>query len=203
MSYQLLIIFVKHPAAGEVKTRLAAAIGDKEALNVYQALLLHTRSVAEGVSADKAVFYGNTLPDSDLWEEIGYPRMLQEGDTLGARMLQAFTWGYMQGYTSICIVGSDCLALTSDIVSAAFSQLAHHDAVIGPAHDGGYYLLGMNTLFPNVFQGKYWSTDTVFSATLRDFELAAYDYTLLPTLSDIDTVEDLKGTKFESLIEIS
>ncbi len=197
MNSKLLLIFVKHPVPGRVKTRLAADVGDEAAVRIYQQLLGYTLSLTQPLEVDNVVFYGNKVPETDLWQKAGYPRYLQEGPTLGDRMEQAFTWGFDQGYQEIAIIGSDCAELTTDILTQAFDILLDHNAVIGPAHDGGYYLLGMKHLIPGVFQRKYWSTSTVFAATIRDFELAEISYKLLPTLSDVDTVEDLKGTFLE------
>jgi len=197
MNAKLLLIFVKHPLPGKVKTRLAADIGEEAAVAVYRQLLDFTLSLTQPLEVDKVVFYGNEVPETDLWQRAGYSRYLQEGTTLGDRMEQAFIWGFDQAYREIAVIGSDCAELTTDILKQAFDILSDHDAVIGPAHDGGYYLLGMKHLIPGVFQRKYWSTSTVFAATIRDFELAEISYKLLPTLSDVDTVEDLNGTFLE------
>jgi len=197
----LLLLFVKHPKPGNVKTRLGARIGHEKAVKVYGQLLQYTAEVVSGVAADKVVYYGNELPSTDLWKKAGYLRKLQEGETLGSRMAQAFAWGFAQGYKKIAIIGSDCATLTAEILQQAFQVLDSHQGVIGPAEDGGYYLLGMRSLLPGLFRDKAWSTDTVFSATLRDFERANWTYQLLPTLSDIDTLEDIPGTFLEGFLD--
>lgn len=194
MTPELLLIFVKHPIAGQVKTRLAAGIGHEKALKVYHELLAYTRSVAHEIAADKAVWYGNEVPEGDLWAETGWPRFLQAGETLGDRMEGAFRWGLAQGYRRICIIGSDCATLTSAILNQAFDQLSSHDAVIGPANDGGYYLLGMTSLVAEVFHDKSWSTESVLPDTLADLASLNKTHFLLPELVDIDTIEDLEGT---------
>ena len=196
-SATLLLIFVKHPVPGQTKTRLAASIGHEKALSIYRELLAYTLKVAQSTPYDKAVFYGNDLPEVDLWSEAGYPRFAQEGEDLGTRMQWAFEWGFAEGYSSVIIIGSDCPAITLDHLLEAKLVLSSKDFVMGPATDGGYYLLGMNTLFPPVFQHKSWSTDTVFTDTLKDLEAANLHVGLLPELSDVDTVEDLVGTFLE------
>ena len=194
----LLLIFVKHPKPGQVKTRLAVDIGDEKAMAIYHRLLMYTRDVADQITADKAIFYGNTIPEHDLWAAMDYPRLQQEGKDLGIRMENAFQWGFSQGYRKIVIIGSDCAELTPDILNHAFDALSDHFAVIGPAKDGGYYLLGMQKLISPVFYHKNWSTDTVFADTIKDLEYGSFSYLTLPILSDIDAVDDLKGTFLES-----
>jgi len=159
----------------------------------------YTRTLALQLDCDKAVFYGNTVPSQDLWKEAGFPRYLQAGEGLGHRMEQAFQWGFKQGYKRIIIIGSDCAELNRNIIMTAFEALGHHDFVLGPAKDGGYYLLGMKSLLSQLFHHKKWSTSSVAADTLADIQKANKSVHLLPTLSDIDTIEDLAGTFLEDL----
>ncbi|MEO1449732.1 MAG: TIGR04282 family arsenosugar biosynthesis glycosyltransferase [Bacteroidota bacterium] len=196
-SRSLLLIFVKHPVAGQSKTRLAAGIGHEKALAVYQDLLMYTARQVTTISQKKTVYYGNFVPDEDLWAEAGYPRFLQEGTDLGERMWHAFQHAAENGYERIVIIGSDCPGLTSDHLEAAFSALDDHDAVLGPALDGGYYLLGLKKPDSTLFLNKTWSTDDVAARTRRDFAALGWTYQELATLNDVDTVEDLVGTFLE------
>lgn len=189
----LLLVFVKHPRAGEVKTRLAKDIGDEKALAVYQDLLAHTAQIIAPLQATIWIGYGNEVPTEDLWSERSYPRFLQSGDDLGQRMCAAFEDGFNSHFGSIVIIGSDCPTLTTDILEAAFEALSTHDMVMGPAWDGGYYLMGMNALFKNVFLNKKWSTSTVLEDTVSDIISAGLTYFTLPTLRDIDTAADLQS----------
>ena len=199
-SSDLLLIFVKHPEPGKVKTRLAASIGHERAVAIYQELLAYTLSITHPLPVSKVVYYGNKVPAQDLWSDAGYKRKLQEGSDLGQRMELAFSWGFSAGFQRIVIIGSDCAQLSTEIVEEAFTTLQAEEAVIGPAVDGGYYLLGMNTRIPGIFSQKEWSTDTVFAATIRDLEWANARYSLLPTLSDIDTLDDIPGTFLEKFL---
>ena len=106
-------------------------------------------------------------------------------------MLRSFEEGFRQGYQRICIIGTDCLELKAEIISQAFEQFAVHDVVLGPAKDGGYYLLGMNHLIKEVFQHKEWSTDSVAASTIQDFKNKKLSYSLLTTLTDVDEEQDL------------
>jgi rSAM/selenodomain-associated transferase 1 len=106
-------------------------------------------------------------------------------------MSNAFAESFAAGYESICIIGTDCLELTAEILDQSFAELEISDTVIGPARDGGYYLLGMKQFHPDFFQNKAWSTDNVYSETIRDFENKAMSYSILPLLRDIDEIKDL------------
>ena len=106
-------------------------------------------------------------------------------------MHNAFANAFADGYKSVCIVGADCLELTSSMITNAFMQLTTHDAVIGPAVDGGYYLLGMNKLYSEVFKNKTWSSASVYADTILDFKKLKLSFSRLEMLSDIDDEKDL------------
>lgn len=189
---QLLLIFTKNTIPGTVKTRLAKDIGDAKALEVYEHLLAYTQQITQNLPVtDKAVYYSRYVETNDLWSNEYYQKFVQQGEGLGERMNNAFVEGFDQAYTSIIIIGSDCIEITQAIIQEAFEALKNNDFVIGPARDGGYYLLGMNQLYSKVFQNKTWSTDTVFQETMRDLESISTNIYQLPQLSDVDTVEDL------------
>jgi rSAM/selenodomain-associated transferase 1 len=187
----LLIIFYRNPKPGFVKTRLAATIGDDKAMAIYNRLAHHTREITEGLALDKIVYYSEHIDAGDTWPNDLYLKAIQEGNDLGDRMANAFTEGFRKGYERICIIGTDCLELTSDIISQAYAELQTSDAVIGPALDGGYYLLGMRKFHRNLFLNKQWSTDNIMHETMKDFQLLGLTCTKLPALRDVDTEDDL------------
>lgn len=187
----LLLIFTKNPIKGKVKTRLAKDIGDSKALEIYQYLLQHTRQVTQPIDADKAVFYADFVDTADGWDNAHYTKFAQTGEGLGNRMKNAFVQGFDQGYSQVVIIGSDCAQITQGIITEAFEALKSHNAVLGSAKDGGYYLLGMDRMYTQVFENKPWSTSEVFAQTLQDFEQAQATVYQLAQLSDIDTVADL------------
>lgn len=189
MSETTLLIFIKNPEKGKAKTRLAQGVGEERALQIYQALLGHTRKVAQGVKAKRLLFYSSFIDEQDEWTADDFEKRLQEGDDLGERMQLAFAEGFRKG-GPVVIIGSDCAQLTSELVEEAIDHLQRHDFVIGPAEDGGYYLLGMRTFMPAVFEGINWSTAEVFSTTLQRLGAHNWSYELLPVLSDIDFEED-------------
>lgn len=191
----LLLIFVKNPVPGKVKTRLAKDVGDQRAMELYMLLLQHTREVTLGVDASRAVFYTDFVDENDLWPADRYLKALQIEGGLGEKMHNAFLRGFAQGYGPILIVGSDCAELRSHHVEEAFKALETHDFVIGPAKDGGYYLLGMNQPEESLFLNKEWSTESVYSDTLKDIAALEKSVYALPELSDTDFVADLEPLK--------
>lgn len=178
-----------------VKTRLASSIGEEMALDVYRRLLRHTCNVVTQVEAHRYVFYSSYIPSDDLFDEALFHKMLQNGNDLGRRMLNAFEQVIAQGSDQTLIIGSDCPDLSPEILNNAFDQLATHDAVIGPAADGGYYLLGLRRAHQRLFLNKKWSTSSVLKQTLLELKAAGLKTASLPVLSDIDTIEDLRSLR--------
>lgn len=187
----LLIIFYRNPQAGKVKTRIAATMGAEKALEIFIKLSMHVKNITENIPIDKIVFYSDVIERGDLWPDATYLKALQHGKDLGIRMKNAFDEGFNSGYHSICIIGTDCFELTEQVISRSFEALLSADVVIGPARDGGYYLLGMKKLYPGLFENKPWSTATVFRKTIEDLDLLGLKYTLLPVLRDVDTEGDV------------
>lgn len=186
----LLLIFIRNPELGKCKTRLAARIGDQNALDLYKFLLLHTHHVTKGSRTDKLVCYSDYMDKNDIWEDPEYQKTTQTGKDLGERMANAFRNGFERGYNKIIIIGSDMYDLNAEDLEEAFNALEKHEYVIGPATDGGYYLLGMNAFDPSLFRDKPWGTDKVLKNTLKD--LHGKKYVLLTPKNDIDIYEDIR-----------
>ena len=190
MNKNLIIVFVRTPELGKVKTRLAKSIGDVSALTIYKLLLKHTATVLYDLSFDKVVYYSEKVEENDFWEARLFEKKLQKGADLGERMQHAFETAFEQGYQKVLIIGSDLFDLKSIHITTAFEALENHDLTIGPSLDGGYYLLGMKELYPAVFKNKKWGTDSILGNTLKD--LQQQNVKLLEALNDIDTFEDLQ-----------
>ena len=190
MQTSLLMVFVRNPQLGTVKTRLATTVGDKVALEIYIELMRHTAEVTHKVSADKKVFYSEKIEQHDVWTEMNFSKVLQTKGTLGQRMENAFRTAFEKGYKKVLIVGSDLYSLKTSHIEKALHQLDKKEVVIGPAQDGGYYLLGLNKNLPALFCNKSWGTSTVLKETLNDLKLKSIF--LMETLNDIDNFEDLK-----------
>lgn len=192
MSASAVIVFVKEPEAGKVKTRLAADVGHEKALEVYERLLAHTDS--QSAHQNRFIFFSgnpdgiNHFQGKDEW-------IAQSAGDLGERIAHAFSIVFSKGYSKVLIIGSDCPDLTTEIIDKALASLDENSACLGPAEDGGYYLLGLTKPMPELFTNMPWSTDEVAAITIS--RLDEQDLTLLPTLRDIDTVADLKAVGWE------
>ncbi len=191
MNKPLLIIFTKNPVSGRVKTRLASSTSPDFALEIYQRLRKHTLHAARQVDSDLEVWYSDHIPDDDLFSSCPAQFRLQTAGDLGKKMLEAFKEGFCNGYERIALIGTDCPELTPEIITAALNTLHHRQAVIGPAKDGGYYLIGLSTPVPELFSGITWSTGSVLRETEEKLQKQGTNYALLPVLSDVDTLEDL------------
>ena len=190
-----LIIFIKNPILGKVKSRLAKDIGKEKALVVYQDLLIKTRQETEKLeNVNKLLYYSDFIDERDMWPVDIFEKYLQiqEGD-LGKRMQAAFNES-IKGKT--IIIGSDCYDLKAEHIQIAFSQLETKDIVIGPANDGGYYLLGMSNFYPQLFEGIDWSTSKVFIQTLEKIRTLNLTVGVLEELVDLDTFKDIKESSY-------
>lgn len=186
----LLIIFTRNPEEGKVKTRLAKDIGDKAALEIYKFLLEHTASVTRELKIAKCVYYSEEIRLNDLWDNSVYEKKLQKGKELGERMENAFREGFAEGYKKVAIIGSDLFDLQQEDLEEAFLKIEENDIVLGPAQDGGYYLIGMKSLTSEVFRNKDWGTNTILQDTLKD--LSTKKVELLEVRNDVDVYEDIK-----------
>ena len=192
-----LVVFVKNPELGKVKTRLAAQIGDDKALEIYLELLHHTHSVATSWDAHIRVYYSDYIPETDLWD-MGYcSKHLQQGDDLGERLSNAIEQTFEDGFEQVVVIGSDCPKLRVDHLNRARTELVDVDVVVGPAVDGGYYLIGMKAFHPQLFEGKSWSSSVLFDQTLETMITSGLSWYELPMLTDIDTFEDILRTSFK------
>ena len=189
-SKRLLLIFTRNPELGKCKTRLAAKIGDQAALDVYVFLLEHTRKITSPLNATKQVYYSEEIAQDDLWSSDKYEKKQQVGEDLGLRMQNAFAEGFAEGYKHILIIGSDMYDLSTRDLEGAFNALEKNEVVLGPAEDGGYYLLGLSRMHDALFQNKQWGTETVLEDSLAD--LKDTSYFLLEVKNDVDYYEDIK-----------
>ena len=204
----LILLFVKAPVRGKVKTRLAAALGEDAALELHRSFAADLLSTIDAIGYALQVYF--TPPDARdavaAW--LGRDRRYapQEGADLGSRMENAFRAAFAAGARSAVLVGSDLPDLPGAVFGEAFQALDGHDAVVGPAKDGGYYLIGFRkeTFLPGIFPGIAWGTDRVLRETLGRFSGAQYRVRLLGEWQDVDMNEDLaclrqraQGTAFE------
>jgi uncharacterized protein len=191
----VLIVFVKEPKPGTVKTRLVPALGAEHAALLYRALADEEvlRTTPRPGEYDRIFFFtpAGAQPALQRW----FPReflLPQSGDDLGARMAHAFDTAFRRGARRAAIVGSDVPWVSRELVQEALLSLDDHEVVVGPARDGGYYLLALDRPRPGLFDGIAWSTPSVLSATAQRAGMLGLRLHVLEPLSDIDTLEDVR-----------
>jgi uncharacterized protein len=192
-SDQTIIVFVRAPESGRVKTRLAAELGSDDALGIYRRLAEHTLSVARQVR-DAHVVVCYTPEDARAavaaWLGDDVALRAQRDADLGVRMAGAIEEALTGGAGAVAIVGTDCPGLDPQLIERAFAELANADVVLGPAMDGGYYLLAVKRNHPALFDGIPWSSPDTLAETLSAAADAGLRIALLEKRRDIDTAAD-------------
>ena len=189
-----LIIFTKNLVHGKVKTRLSSTVGNDKAFEIYKQLVEHTSTVTQELNCDKVVFYTEEIEVNDVWKN-DYQKQLQIGNNLGEKMMMAFNYVFKNKYSKAVVIGCDCPELSKQIINDAFEQLNNYDVVIGPAADGGYYLLGIKKMNEHLFENIEWSTSTVLAETVKRCKEIELSYYSLITLHDVDEEKDLQYMK--------
>ncbi len=191
----ILLIFVKYPEPGKVKTRLAKDIGKKNAAQIYATM---AKAVIDNLSKSKKhktiIFFDPPERKTDInnWLQCGGCKFFpQNGSSLGEKMANAFLRAFSLGAEKAVIIGTDCIDISNDLINESFSTLHKTDVVLGPAEDGGYYLLGLKKPIPEIFNNIDWSTNRVLNQTLEKLREKKLRFKLLQTLKDIDTANDL------------
>jgi uncharacterized protein len=190
-----VLVFVRAPRPGQVKTRLAASLGDAAALRIYRRLAGHAVTEARAVDPTSRLRIHFTPADSEdevrawLGGEADY--LPQHPGGLGERLATAFREAFDAGFRRVVVVGSDLPGFSAAHLRDAFDTLDRADAVIGPAADGGYWLLGLDRPVDGVFDGIPWSTAEVFERTVDRLRSAGIEPAVLPVLADVDEAADL------------
>jgi rSAM/selenodomain-associated transferase 1 len=191
-----LVVFVKRPRAGEVKTRLARETGSEAAAVVYRAMAEHVLRATAPLDGtyDRVVSYAPADAGDEIraWLPAETCLPQAEGD-LGARMTHALASALASGASRAVLIGTDAPALGREHVLQAFAALRDVDLVLGPARDGGYYLVGLGAPRPALFEGIAWSTSSVCAATLERARALGLRHRLLPELRDVDTLADVRA----------
>ncbi len=194
MPHRRLLVFLKAPRPRTAKTRIAATLGDEAALDIYRELVATTLArVAElpdEFDVDLRFAPDDAAPEIAPWLRPGWRTVPQGGGDLGARMSQAFADAFADGCTGVVVIGTDCPDLTAEDLRAAWDALDDHDVVVGPAEDGGYWLLGTSAPRPRLFADIAWSSSTVLADTLSIARSDGISVRLLRRLNDIDTAQD-------------
>jgi rSAM/selenodomain-associated transferase 1 len=192
-----VIVFVKYPVPGTVKTRLAKTIGNHQAAIVYKKLVEDTVRMVAKTDEELCIFFAPSKSRLKVegWLGQKYRYLAQRGTDLGSRMRNAFIYAFQLGYSKVVIVGSDLPDLPASTLVRAFGALENNEIVLGPSVDGGYYLIGLTStrFHDELFRGISWSTDAVLSSTLAIISRCNLRSFLLPPGRDIDTWSDLKS----------
>jgi rSAM/selenodomain-associated transferase 1 len=189
-----IIIFLRYPRNGQVKTRLAKTTSSEFATNFYKSCAENLVNTTKRISSiNRFAFFANENEREEIKSWLGNKLFYahQEGDDLGIRMKNAFEKVFNTGSQKVIIIGTDIPDLSKELICRAFNDLDNNDVVIGPSKDGGYYLLGIKKMHIRLFEDIEYSTSSVYSETLTRVTDLNLTYTLLPVLSDIDTEEDL------------
>jgi uncharacterized protein len=197
-----LIIFAKMPLLGKVKTRLAQDLPKGVVLIFYKRLLKHVLSLAKEVRCDgRYLFLTGSESGIDFFHPYrqDYKFRRQNGRNLGQRMMSAFTYAHRQGFNRMVIIGADCPELRRNDINRAFKKLVDYDIVLGPACDGGYYLIGLSHPESKLFTKIAWSSETVLKQTITRARKLKKRVFLLRQIRDIDTISDLR--KFMKTVE--
>ncbi|MFM2392731.1 MAG: hypothetical protein RLZZ546_713 [Bacteroidota bacterium] len=193
-----LIVFVKNTDTDHVKTRIAATEGAIKAKEIYTELVNHCKSLCSSLTDIDVIIYFSHHTEDESWPFI---KKIQSGDDLGSKMSHAFEIT-LNDYHKVVTIGSDCPYLKKELIIEAFENLNKVDIVIGPAFDGGYYLIGLKKEFPEIFQGIEWSTNRVFNQTIDVAFFHSKSISTLEYLEDIDIIEDYLKWKRSTLISI-
>lgn len=192
MSKNALIIIAKYPEEGTVKTRLKGVLSDQERLKLYVTLLTHTVEKLRAIRGVNTFIAFAPEGSHEYFSQFNVGLIsLHKGD-LGIRMFEAFKEVFDTGYQKAALVGADIPDLSASIILSAMNILSDNDLVYGPAKDGGYYLVGMSRLIREVFEDVPWSSDQTLKKSILKAEQYNYSVDFTETLSDIDTIDDLK-----------
>ncbi|BAW95377.1 hypothetical protein NIES970_02820 [[Synechococcus] sp. NIES-970] len=188
-----LIIFTRYPVPGQTKTRLIPALGAAGAADLQRQLTEHTLNTVQTLGdLDISIYFsGGNVEQMQTWLGDQWHYQAQQGKDLGDRLIHAFQASEDQGHTKTVVIGIDCPGITREILTAAFDKLDSAAVVLGPAVDGGYYLIGLHQNIAALFTDMPWGTATVFQETQTRCQRLDLSLALLPMLQDIDYPEDL------------
>jgi len=199
-----LILFTRYPEAGKTKTRLAEKLGARAAAELQRLMTEHAAAIMNALRKQRSIsveiqFAGGDESTMQQWLGPDFIYRKQLGQDLGQRMGNAFSAVFSKGVERIVVIGSDCPSLTKDILAQAFDCLQASDLVLGPTHDGGYYLIGLRQMRTSVFAAIPWGTENVFAATRDIADQEGISCSLLETLHDVDRPKDLDRINLDRL----
>jgi rSAM/selenodomain-associated transferase 1 len=188
MNKEVVLVFQRNEVLGKVKTRLAAGVGEEQAMEIYRYLLNKTYLALKEITVPVTTYFSEFIPENPIHSAEN--KQVQVGGDLGERMRNAFVAHLESGMEKVVLIGTDCPSLEGTHLVQAFEALEHSELVLGPARDGGYYLIGMKRRADFLFEGITWSSELVLSQTLTLAAEQGLRSSLLPILEDIDSPED-------------
>ena len=198
-----IVMFVKYPEKGTVKTRLALSLDSDIVLQLYKYFITDLLKMISSVGVPTFIFYTPATKEPELrsWLGPNYRYVPQAGDSLGERMKSAFAHCFRDHFEKVIIIGSDSPDLPAALLDGAFTQLAMSDVVIGPTQDGGYYLIGFQRdgFCPEIFDDMQWGTNVVFDRTMQKLKVASKVIFRLPEWCDIDVIDDVGALRERNL----
>jgi len=194
MAHKCILYFVKYPEPGKVKARLAKSVGDEAAANAYRGLAESGFRTLKELTSDEVritVMFDPPEKENGIkeWLAGASDYQMQVGNDLGQRLRHAFQNAFKEKACATVALGSDTLGLKKEVIEKAFDTLQYYDVVIGPAKDGGYYLIGCREMSANLFENIPWSTPDVLKATLGWIREEGLSHCLLPELEDLDELK--------------
>lgn len=197
-----IIVFLRAPRSGQVKTRLAATLGDAAACEAYRLMVEFALRAVRATGLPVELRYTPDDAGAEIagWAEPGWVVSPQGDGDLGERLIRAAVASVASGFQKTIIVGTDCPYLTTGDFHEALAALEDHEVVIGPARDGGYWLIGLRGEAPVLFQGIPWSSSGVLAATLQQARAANLRVRCLRELEDIDTIQEWE--RFQRFLEV-
>jgi len=198
-----LCLFIKSPESRRIKTRLAADVGTDKARAIYTAMVLDLLTNIRECAIPLHYYLNSPEGISSFFEPAGIDQSaiyLQRGKTIGERMSNCFREEFARGYEKVVLIGSDIPAIDASLIQTSFQHLEHHETVIGPAADGGYYLIGFHkdTFHPGCFSDIPWSTSRVYRETIDRFKKQNLSWYAGPVLQDIDDLGGLQNVVYNA-----
>lgn len=195
---RFLIVFAKEAQRGAVKTRLRSYLSEEQCVNLYKSFLKDTVDIARKINCETRIMaYESNGKSPEFLKKISndFKFYKQKGKNLGQRLYNAFKFAAKSGSSKTVIIGSDSPDLPKSYINKAFNKLNNSDLVLGPAYDGGYYLIGLREPCKEIFENIKWSSSSVFKQTLEKAKKARKKVAVLGLWHDIDTPQDLKYLK--------
>jgi len=189
-STNILIVFIRQPVAGRVKTRLAATVGAHAACTMYAAMAEHVVRNVQSDAWSTVLYVDESEGLLPVQQWLGMTPREQRGNSLGERLANAVA---EHADARVVVIGTDAPDVDAAVITTAFASLDDYHVVLGPAYDGGYYLIGLQRPLPEVFKGIEWSTDRVMLQTVQAAVTAGATVKILDPLRDIDVEEDVRS----------